>query len=93
MTPSAGPCQESKFVDWNITTVAEQFVLIGNLGAQFIFIYFEKTNHFLEFSLFRAVDLKEISNVAWKSEQPRKTAPNVINIINRFNTVCFRSFP
>jgi len=68
ITPSAGPCQESKFVDWNITAVAEQFVLI-------------------EFSLFKAVDLKEISNVAWKSEQPRKTSPNVINMINRFNTV------
>lgn len=59
---------EVKPLDFNVTTLAEQFVLI-------------------EFSLFKAVALKELSNLAWKSEQPRKTALNVVNIFNRFDLV------
>jgi len=59
---------ETKFLDWNLSTVAEQLVLI-------------------EFSLFKLVDLKEIANMAWKSESPKKTSPNVINIFNRFDNV------
>eukprot|EP00026_Physarum_polycephalum_P002054 Phypoly_transcript_02058.p1 GENE.Phypoly_transcript_02058~~Phypoly_transcript_02058.p1 ORF type:complete len:657 (+),score=95.20 Phypoly_transcript_02058:569-2539(+) len=64
---SVGP-SDSKFIDWNLNVVAEQFVLI-------------------EFALFKAVDLKEISNMAWKSDHPRKTSPNVINIFTRFDLV------
>lgn len=66
--PSPMPQAETKLLDWNVTSVAEQFVLI-------------------EFALFKAVDLREISNLAWKSEQPRKTAINVVNIFNRFENV------
>jgi hypothetical protein len=66
--PSSGPSHETKLLDWNLTAVAEQFVLI-------------------EFALFKAVELKEITNMAWKSEQPRKNALNVINIFHRFDVV------
>eukprot|EP00026_Physarum_polycephalum_P002611 Phypoly_transcript_02618.p2 GENE.Phypoly_transcript_02618~~Phypoly_transcript_02618.p2 ORF type:complete len:345 (+),score=40.90 Phypoly_transcript_02618:1614-2648(+) len=52
---------------------------IANVAEQFTLI---------ELNLFRAIELVEVSNVAWKSETPRKTAPNVINILNRFDLVC-----
>jgi len=51
---------------------------VGSVAEQFTLI---------EFALFKAVDLREVSNQAWKSEQPKKTAQNVVNIFNRFDLV------
>lgn len=59
---------ETKFLEWNVNTLAEQFALI-------------------EFSMFKAIDLKELCKQAWKGPNPRRSAPNVINLITRFEMV------
>jgi len=61
--------QETKLMEWNVTSVAEQFTLI-------------------EVGLFKAIQLVELSNSAWKVANARKNSINVINILNRFDLVC-----
>jgi len=63
-----GQTTETKLLEWNVNTIAEQFCLI-------------------EFALFKAVDLKELCNLSWKSAQPKKTAINVVNLFTRFDMV------
>lgn len=41
----------------------------------------------IEFALFKAVELKELCRLAWKSANPRKTALNLVNLFTRFDMV------